>query len=166
MAGHTPAALSKNGRPFAMEEMWKPVVGFESRYEVSNMGRVRSLPHETLIERKKGKPYLLKKRGAYIEPQPRNHGYMSVWLYGNGGNNGRAGKQYSVHRIVAEAFIPNPFGYEEVNHINENKEDNRACNLEWCSHVQNSNHGTRGERIGAWHRENNRRRREMLRTAV
>lgn len=143
-----------------MEEIWKPVVGFESRYEVSNLGRIRSLPHETLVERKKGKPYILKKRGAYIEPQPRRHGYMSVWLYGNGGNNGRAGKQYSVHRIVAEAFISNPCGYAEVNHINEDKTDNRACNLEWCSHIQNSNHGTRGERIGAWHRENNRRRRE------
>lgn len=143
-----------------MEEIWKPVVGFETRYEVSNMGRIRSLPHETLIERKKGKPYILKKKGAYVIPQPRRHGYMAVWLYGNGGNNGRAGKQYSVHRIVAEAFIPNPHNYAEVNHINENKADNRACNLEWCSHVQNSNHGTRGERIGAWHRENNRRRRE------
>lgn len=143
-----------------MEEIWKPVVGFETRYEVSNMGRIRSLPHETLIERKKGKPYILKKKGAYVIPQPRRHGYMAVWLYGNGGNNGRAGKQYSVHRIVAEAFIPNPNNYAEVNHINEDKTDNRACNLEWCSHVQNSNHGTRGERIGAWHRENNRRRRE------
>lgn len=143
-----------------MEEIWKPVVGFEARYEVSNMGRIRSLPHETLIEREKGKPYILKKKGVYVIPQPRRHGYMSVWLYGNGGNNGRAGKQYSVHRIVAEAFIPNPNNYTEVNHINEDKTDNRACNLEWCNHIQNSNHGTRGERIGAWHRENNRRRRE------
>ena len=143
-----------------MEEIWKPVVGFESRYEVSNLGRIRSLPHETLICREKGKPYYLQKAGKEIIPQPRQHGYLSVWLYGNGGNNGRAGKQYSVHRIVAEAFVPNPNGYAEVNHINEDKTDNTACNLEWCSHIQNSNHGTRGERIGAWHRENNKRRRE------
>lgn len=142
-----------------MEEIWKSVVGFESRYEVSNLGRVRSLPHETLISRKVGKPYVLKKRGCDVIPQPRQHGYMSVWLYGNGGNNGRSGKQYSVHRIVVEAFIPNPNGYAEVNHINEDKTDNRACNLEWCTYKENSNHGTRGERIGAWHRENNKRKR-------
>lgn len=143
-----------------MEEIWKPVVGFETRYEVSNLGRVRSLPHESIVVRKKGKSYVLRKRGAYVSPQPRRHGYLGVWLYGNGGNNGRAGKQYALHRIVAEAFIENPTGYKEVNHINENKTDNRACNLEWCSHIQNSNHGTRGARIGEWHRENNRRRRE------
>ena len=142
-----------------MEEIWKDVVGFEGLYEVSNLGHIRSLPHETVIERKKGKPYVLKKSGSYLTPQPRQHGYMSVWLYGNGGNNGRAGKQYSVHRIVAEAFCYKPEGCNEVNHINENKTDNRACNLEWCTHKENSNHGTRGERIGAWHRENNRRRR-------
>lgn len=161
MAGHTPAALSKyKERSFAMDEVWKPVVGFEGRYEVSDMGRIRSLPHETVINRKKGKPYTLKKRGAYIMPQPRQHGYMAVWLYGNGGNNGRAGKQYSVHRIVAEAFLPNPNGCLEVNHINEDKTDNRACNLEWCTHKENSNHGTRGARIGAWHRANNERKRQ------
>ena len=129
-----------------MEEIWKPVVGFEDRYEVSNMGRIRSLPHETLICRKIGKPYYLKKRGCDVTPQPRQHGYLSVWLYGNGGNNGRAGRQYYVHRIVAEAFIPNPNGYAEVNHINEDKTDNRACNLEWCTHKENSTYGTKVER--------------------
>ena len=160
MAGHTPAALSKyKERSFAMDEVWKPVVGFENRYEVSDMGRLRSLPHETEIYRRKGKPYTLKKRGAFLVPQPRQHGYMAVWLYGNGGNNGRAGKQYSVHRIVAEAFLPNPNGYSEVNHINEDKTDNRACNLEWCTHKENSNHGTRGARIGAKNRANNELRR-------
>lgn len=131
-----------------MEEIWKDVVGFEGLYEVSNLGNIRSLPHETLIQRKKGKPYYIRKQGKVVTPQQRQHGYLAVWLYGNGGNNGRSGKQYSVHRIVAEAFISNPNGYEEVNHINENKTDNRSCNLEWCTHRENSIHGTRGERIG------------------
>ena len=161
MAGYVPAALSKKERYLAMEEIWKDVVGFEGLYEVSNYGRIRSLPHETVIHRKNATPYVLKKGGVIVNPQPRRHGYLSVWLYGNGGNNGRTGKQYSVHRIVAEAFIPNPNQREEVNHINEDKADNRACNLEWCTHKENSNHGTRGQRIGAWHRENNRRRREQ-----
>ena len=142
-----------------MEEDWKDVVGFEGKYEVSNLGRIRSLPHETLIVRNFGTPYYLSKLGRIINPQPRRHGYLSVWLYGNGGNNGRTGKQYSVHRIVAEAFCPNPNGCEEVNHINEDKSDNRACNLEWCTHKENSNHGTRGQRIGEWHRKNNAKKR-------
>jgi hypothetical protein len=120
-----------------MEEVWKDVVGFEGKYEVSNLGRIRSLPHETLIVRNFGTPYYLPKLGRIINPQPRRHGYLSVWLYGNGGNNGRTGKQYSVHRIVAEAFCPNPNGCEEVNHINEDKSDNRACNLEWCTQLDN-----------------------------
>jgi len=148
-----------------MEEIWKDVVGFEGRYEVSNLGRIRSLPHETVIYRRKGKPYILKKRGEILTPQARRHGYLAVWLYGNGGNKGRAGKQYSVHRIVAEAFCEPRDGCNEVNHINEDKTDNRACNLEWCNHKENSNHGTRGERIGMWHRENNERRRKAQKCA-
>ena len=148
MVGDVPAALSKKERILAMEEIWKDVVGFEGLYEVSNYGRIRSLPHETVIRRKNAAPYVLKKRGVIVTPQARRHGYLAVWLYGNGGNNGRSGKQYSVHRIVAEAFIPNPNQYEEVNHINEDKTDNRVCNLAWCSHRENSLHGTRGNRIG------------------
>ena len=112
-----------------MEEIWKPVVGFEDLYEVSNLGRIKGT------------------RGL-LKPQARRHGYLAVWLYGHGGICGRTGKQYSIHRIVAEAFVPNPNGYEEVNHINEDKTDNRACNLEWCTHKENSMHGTRGKRIG------------------
>ena len=112
-----------------MEEIWKDVVGYEGLYQVSNLGNVKS------------------KRGL-LKPQVRQHGYLSVWLYGRGGICGRSGKQFSVHRIVAEAFLQNPNGYTEVNHKDECKTNNRAENLEWCSHVQNSNHGTRGRRIG------------------
>ena len=113
-----------------MEEVWKDVVGYEGLYKVSNLGNVVGI-----------------KRGKILAPQERRHGYLAVCLYGKPSKNGRF-RQVSVHRLVAEAFIPNPNGYEEVNHKDENKQNNLAENLEWCSHKQNSSYGTRGKRIG------------------
>lgn len=120
-------------------EIWKDVVGFDGVYKVSNLGRVYS----TLSNK-------------VLKQMPRRHGYLSVWLYGKGGISGRNGKGYSVHRLVAEAFCERREGADEVNHINEIKTDNRAENLEWCTHKENSNHGTRGARISARNCNNNR----------
>lgn len=108
-------------------EIWKDVKGYEGLYQVSNLGNVRS------------------ERGI-LKPQVRQHGYLGVMLYYRGGHKTRHFKQFSVHRLVAEAFIPNPYGYAEVNHIDENKTNNRADNLEWVSHFQNCHHGTAIER--------------------
>lgn len=108
-----------------MDEIWKPIIGYEARYQVSNLGNVRS-------------------KNGVLKPQARQHGYLSVWLYDGYGN----AKQYSVHRLVAMSFIPNPSGYAEVNHKDEDKTNNCAENLEWCTHQQNSVCGTRGKRIG------------------
>lgn len=114
-------------------ENWKPVVGYEGLYEVSDLGRIKSLRGD----------------GRILKEQKTRTGYCQVWLYnGMPHQNGRKGKNYQVHRIVAEAFLENPNGLPEVNHINEDKSDNRAENLEWCTHIENSRHGTRGERIG------------------
>mgnify|MGYP003571530064 CR=1 FL=1 len=111
-------------------EIWKDIDGFNGVYRVSNEGRVYS-----------------NLSGKILKQLPRRHGYLSVWLYGNGGICGRNGKAYSVHRLVADAFCEKSEGANEVNHINENKMDNRAENLEWCTHRENSRHGTRGKRI-------------------
>lgn len=129
-----------------MQEIWKSVKGYEGLYEVSNYGNVRSLAHTTEIERN-GIKIKMPHPSKILKPQKRQHGYLSVCLYGRGGKNGRF-KQASVHRLVAEAFVPNPRNCEEVNHIDEDKQNNRADNLEWCTHKENSNHGTRGARIG------------------
>lgn len=125
-------------------ETWKQVVGYEGLYEVSNLGRVRSLDREIVAERG-GKPFRYKMKGRIIAPQERKHGYLSVCLYGKESKNGRF-HQVSVHRIVAEAFIPNPNGYSEVNHIDENKQNNSLSNLEWCDHIYNTNYGTAQKR--------------------
>ena len=119
-----------------MSELWKTVYGYENLYEVSNQGRVRSLPrivsgHRTFM-----------RNGRILRPQERRHGYLSVWLYGNGSK-----KQVSVHRLVAEAFCERRDGCDEVNHLNEDKQDNRAENLAWCTKKENCSYGSRPKRI-------------------
>lgn len=127
-----------------MEELWRDVVGYEGLYKVSNLGNVKSVDREVFVQQAH-RSYSVHYKEKLIATQKRNHGYLSVCLYGRGGN-ARGFRQVSVHRMVAEAFIPNPCQYPEVNHKDENKCNNRADNLEWVSHVANSNHGTRNER--------------------
>ena len=115
-----------------MEE-WKPVVGYEGIYEVSNLGRVKSLNYRCT-----GKEGIL----SLI---PQGNGYNQVILYKNGKR-----KPHLVHRLVAQAFIPNPLGLPDVNHKiddYEHRSDNRVENLEWCTAKYNSNYGTRNEKL-------------------
>ena len=113
-----------------MEEKWKPVVGYEELYEVSSLGRIRSLSRS--IQGNKGE-YVIPSRilkGHYC------YGYRYVEL-----RKGGEHKAYRVHRLVAEAFLPNPNKYPIINHKNEIRDDNRVDNLEWCTHKYNSNYG-------------------------
>lgn len=100
-----------------INEIWKPVVGYEGLYEVSNYGRVKSLA--------KTIPGLF---GSTI--------YLKEKIV----------KTHLVHRLVALAFIPNPDNLLEVNHKNEQITDNRVENLEWVTHKENANYGTRNQR--------------------
>ena len=120
-----------------MSEEWKPVVGFEGYYEVSDMGRVRSL--DRVVSGKDGCTLSIK--GQMMRPRPNTTGYPFVRLRMRGKRGG-----YTVHRLVAKAFIPNPDNLAEINHKNEDKTDNRVANLEWCDHSYNMRFGTRGER--------------------
>lgn len=120
-----------------MTEIWKNVDGF-GFYEVSNLGRVRSISHVDSMGRLK--------TGKVLKSNPDSRGlYLLINLYQNGKSHVKL-----IHRLVAKAFIPNPCGYPEVNHIDEYKTNNCANNLEWCNHVYNNNYGkklhyTRGE---------------------
>lgn len=116
-----------------MEEIWKEIKGFESRYEVSNMGRVRSL--STIRTGKNG--CLIKMEPRILSPGPNKYGYFRVIL---SSGSKKLRKSYALHRIVAQAFIPNISGKETVNHINRDKSDNRVENLEWCTHLENAYH--------------------------
>ena len=117
-----------------MEQVvWKPVVGFEDRYEVSNDGRVRSL--DMYLNGKGGMKRLCKGR---VKPLYRNNrGYVIVSLC----RDNKAA--YSlVHRLVAEAFISNPYGKPQVNHIDGDNTNNRADNLEWVTDNENKAHSS------------------------
>ena len=108
-------------------ETWKEIAGYEGLYEVSDLGRVKSL--------KFGKEKILK-------PQKINNGYLKVNLH----KDGKA-KTSKVHRLVAEAFIQNPNNLETVNHKDEVKKNNVASNLEWMSRADNNNYGTHNKRV-------------------
>lgn len=116
-----------------MTEIWRTAVYdgkiYEGLYKVSNWGRIKNINY-----RNTGRERL-------ITPS-ENKGYLRVQLWKNG-----KGKMCTVHRLVAETFIPNPDNLPQVNHIDENKINNRVENLEWKSPKDNCNHGTRNERM-------------------
>ena len=121
-----------------MTEVWKDIEGYEGLYQVSNLGRVKSL------ERWQYNP-ICKDCKQYVPERIRtasdkkdkgkNQGYLSLALYKH-----NKGKNVYVHRLVAEAFIPNHEGKETVNHKNGDKHDNRAENLEWNTYSENNMH--------------------------
>lgn len=121
-----------------MIEEWRDIKDWEGLYQVSNMGRVRSLGKNFI--RSDSKPYTRPPR--ILKQLTYKNGYMKVELTKRG-----FAKRYYVHRLVAQAFIPNPDNLPEVNHKDENSSNNVSENLEWCSHKYNSNYGTRAERI-------------------
>lgn len=101
-------------------EIWKDVIGFDGLYQVSSHGNIRNAKNKQCLKQSK-----------------QRNGYLYVTLRKNG-------NQYHslMHRIVALSFIENETGHAEINHINEDKEDNRVSNLEWCDHRYNINYGT------------------------
>lgn len=113
-----------------MKEEWRDIKGYEGKYQVSNLGRVKSLNyHRADISRILA---VRKDKGGYL--------YLNLYK-----NNKR--KTYKVHRLVAEAFIDNPNNYPQVNHKDEIRSNNIASNLEWCDSKYNNNYGTRKDKI-------------------
>ena len=106
-------------------EIWKDVVGFERAYQVSSLGRVKSKIRKSVVEEK------------MLNPYKNNKGYECVDLWDN--NH----KKKLVHRLVAEAFIPNPKHKKVVNHKDGNPLNNKVDNLEWCTHSENMLHSFR-----------------------
>lgn len=109
-----------------MEEVWKDIKGYEGIYQVSNNGRIKSL------ERDKNNHSKKQKVEAKIRKNVLSKGYYLCLLSKNGKN-----KMMRVHRLVAEAFIPNPKKHPIINHIDGNKLNNCVDNLEWCDYSYN-----------------------------
>lgn len=110
-----------------MQVVWKPIPNYEGLYEVNNLGEIR-----TLYNYKKYK----------ILTQNIKRGYYQIGLRKN-----KVRKWHQAHRLVAQAFIPNPYNLPQVNHKDENKLNNKVENLEWCTVSYNNTYGSRIERV-------------------
>ena len=114
-----------------MEEIWKPI-HYEG-YEVSNLGRVKSYKYD-------------KVNGKIMKPYLDTKGYLQIDLSLDGRKRSNR-VHLAVHRLVAQAFIPNTDNLLQVNHIDEDKTNNCVNNLEWCTNEYNCNYGNHGENI-------------------
>lgn len=113
-----------------MKEEWKDIKGYEGLYMISSYGRIKSLGNDKNRKEKILKPY------------PNDKGYLHTMLSKDGKT-----KNISIHRLVAETFIPNPDNLPQVNHKDEDKTNCVVSNLEWCSAEYNCNYGTRNQSI-------------------
>lgn len=100
-----------------IEELWKDINGYDYPYQVSNFGRIKGMK-------------------GFMKPYDNGYGYLVVELKQN-----KKSKHLRVHRLVANAFIPNPLNFPEVNHIDEDKHNNFVGNLEWCTSSYNKTYG-------------------------
>lgn len=126
----------------SMSEIWMDIKDFEGLYQVSNLGRVRSLDKIILQHKYGASPNLYRRKGKILKQAITKEGYYMVSLFDN-----NKGKSYLVHRLVATAFILNPNNYRVVNHKDENKLNNNLDNLEWCTDKYNLNYGGARERL-------------------
>lgn len=114
-------------------EVWKDIKNYEGFYQGSNLGRVKSLERIDCIGHHR--------KERILKPKKDKYGYLQVNLWKNGKK-----KTFTVHRLVAEAFIPNPNNLPCINHKDECKTNNNVNNLEWCDNKYNNAYGTRTEK--------------------
>lgn len=117
-----------------MVETWKPVAGYEGLYEVSDLGRVRSLDRNVVKTYRGNRRVACLVKGKMRKPSRCTHGYLSLTLPGG---------RFLVHRLVASAFCDGYAAGLDVNHKNGVRDDNRACNLEWVTRSENHAHSYR-----------------------
>lgn len=112
-------------------ENWKEIKGYEGRYEVSDYGRVRSVSR--IVKTHKG---FRRMKSKILSLHTWGAQYPGIVLY----DENNVGKRKMAHQLVADAFIPNPFGYSQINHLDANRVNPAASNLEWCDQSKNMRH--------------------------
>lgn len=117
-----------------MSENWRDILGYEGLYQISDNGKVKSLPHKTTGHNGITYPF----GGIILKPQSDKFGYLRVALRKNS-----VAVLTSVHRLLAQHFIPNPLNKEQVNHIDGDKANNVLLNLEWATRSENKIHSYR-----------------------
>lgn len=115
-----------------VKETWKPVVGYEGCYLISSKGRIKSLPRTVTVLPSKGISFARKIEGRLLQLRYDKHGYAHVNLF-----SGAIGQTHRVHRLVAEAFIPNPLQFPVVMHLDDNPSNNCMRNLQWATQRAN-----------------------------
>ena len=125
-----------------MKEVWKDIAGYEGYYQVSNWGRVKSMERLITYTNSKAITSHFPVKERIISQKTDRYGYQKVSL-----KKDKARKLCSVHRLVAQAFIDNPDNLPLVNHKDENRGNNNAMNLEWCTNKYNLNYGNARERM-------------------
>lgn len=118
-----------------MQEIWKDIKGFEGRYQVSNLGNIKSLPIKIKQKSNGGGFHYQTLRGKILIPVPNSKGYLRVVL-----RTQEKREVWFVHRLVATHFVENPNNKPIVNHIDNVHTNNVANNLEWCTHQENLKH--------------------------
>lgn len=118
-------------------EIWKTINDTDNKYAVSNLGNVKRLEHYTMVG-----PNKIHYGERILKQYVNKEGYCIVHIVVNGKTCAK-----KVHRLVAQCFLENPKGLPQVNHIDEDRQNNNVENLEWCSPKQNSNHGTRNDKL-------------------
>lgn len=110
------------------QEIWRDIPDYEGRYQVSNLGRIKSFNYRN-------------PKGKIVKGFIAKDGYERIALW-----NHCKSRKYQIHRLVALAFLPNPYNYPIINHKNEIRNDNRVENLEWCTYSYNATYGMAVER--------------------
>lgn len=130
-------------------EIWKDIPNYEELYQVSNIGRVKSLCKSNVQKNRWNLPVKIFRSERILKPRKSRAGYIRVTLTKHGQH-----KSYFVHRLVGYSFIENPKNLPFINHKDEDKTNNQVENLEWCTAKYNSNYGTSIERTAQKNREN------------
>lgn len=130
------------------DEIWRDIEGYEGLYQISNLGRIKRVARASKNKGTYGSMYQYKEKILSPQENKRRFGYYEISLHKN-----KKEKRFKIHRLVACAFVPNPNNKPEVNHIDGDKRNNKATNLEWVTSSENKKHAWNHNLYNSDHRK-------------